>query len=553
MGAEDTTVAKSPVCDEFAAVLPLLSSNALEPGIELTRARHHVDECAWCRRELARYAHVDEALRRHYLTDVLAEPTATAAVLSRWLAGDDEDTPAPLPVGIPTQSPRGRRRRIISELGAVAAVLVFALVAQMLFSGRSRQTGPVLSPSSPAALSPASAMALAGKSVIFGTENGVYALNATDASQLWRYPAAQGAMPDPVNSVVAVDGVVYGTRIANGGGTRGMEGTDQVEVFALRASDGTLLWLRQLATSSSAAVVATGDTLVVAPNDTALSTGASPADCAVFALRASDGSTVWHTSISRPCITGPSVGTGQVYVGTPTHIIALRLSNGAQQWQTPILPGASPQGKTYSAVVGLALTANAGALYAEEKLYRGAGPPNGEILGTQVETDLLAVQTSDGSHIWRGGYQPGDMTTAYPPAVANGVLFAQAGDSLWSMATAADGADGWRYMHATELMGPVLGSGVLFATDYGGIASEQNGHTGEVSYTYAIRASDGHELWRSVTNGGVLAQVPSVADGLVVAPAGEFIYGLRASDGGHVWRFTTPADHITTPALIAAP
>ena len=60
-----TTPAPRPLCAAFAPLLPLISSGALEDD-EATPTREHVAGCAWCQQELARYAAVDEALRRQF-------------------------------------------------------------------------------------------------------------------------------------------------------------------------------------------------------------------------------------------------------------------------------------------------------------------------------------------------------------------------------------------------------------------------------------------------------------------------------------------------------
>ena len=60
-----TTPAPRPLCAAFAPLLPLISSGALEED-EATPTREHVAGCAWCQQEIARYAAVDEALRRQF-------------------------------------------------------------------------------------------------------------------------------------------------------------------------------------------------------------------------------------------------------------------------------------------------------------------------------------------------------------------------------------------------------------------------------------------------------------------------------------------------------
>jgi hypothetical protein len=60
-----TTPAPRSLCAAFAPLLPLISSGALEDAAA-TPTREHVAGCDWCQQEVARYAAVDEALRREF-------------------------------------------------------------------------------------------------------------------------------------------------------------------------------------------------------------------------------------------------------------------------------------------------------------------------------------------------------------------------------------------------------------------------------------------------------------------------------------------------------
>jgi hypothetical protein len=61
------TPSPRPLCAAFAPLLPLISSGALDVD-EATPTREHVAGCAWRQQELARYAAVDEELRRQFGT-----------------------------------------------------------------------------------------------------------------------------------------------------------------------------------------------------------------------------------------------------------------------------------------------------------------------------------------------------------------------------------------------------------------------------------------------------------------------------------------------------
>jgi outer membrane protein assembly factor BamB len=101
--------------------------------------------------------------------------------------------------------------------------------------------------------------------------------------------------------------------------------------------------------------------------------------------------------------------------------------------------------------------------------------------------------------------------------------------------------------------GPVLSADVLYATGWDGKA-------------YAVRASDGHELWQAPIGGGVAfltptpwvgalrprrpgSDPPTVMDGAVFVTGEQTLYGLRASNGAVAWRYQTESpSHDTVPA-----
>lgn len=69
-------------------------------------------------------------------------------------------------------------------------------------------------------------------------------------------------------------------------------------------------------------------------------------------------------------------------------------------------------------------------------------------------------------------------------------------------------------------------------------------------YTYAFRASDGRELWRTVAQGGEMSQPPAVGGGAVFSDGGTILYALRADDGTVLWRFLTRANILLMSPIV---
>ena len=83
-----------------------------------------------------------------------------------------------------------------------------------------------------------------------------------------------------------------------------------------------------------------------------------------------------------------------------------------------------------------------------------------------------------------------------------------------------------------------------------GVLASEHGVTAWHTFTYAVRASDGVEMWRAPTNGGLLAEPPVVASGVVLVPCGTVLRALRASDGRPLWTYMTPsAARIASPVV----
>lgn len=142
----------------------------------------------------------------------------------------------------------------------------------------------------------------------------VVALNATTGAQLWKFSVPfVTADDDPCSGIDVANGMVY-VDSKNG------------SVYALKESDGTLVWSRSIAKpgagNRSSPVVATNGVLYVGSHDKNL-----------YALNASTGAFLWKRSTGAFIDSSPAVANGVVYFASQDKkIYALNATNGAVLW-----------------------------------------------------------------------------------------------------------------------------------------------------------------------------------------------------------------------------
>jgi hypothetical protein len=129
-----------PFCAVYAPLLPVLDEPATQPRLA-AEVRAHAAACAYCRARSDEYTRLDAALRRAFTPDALPAPR-TEEIMRRL--NDSESAPVatpapPAPISEPsvTLAPLDYRRpprRAVTALAALAAALVVALLAQLIFS-----------------------------------------------------------------------------------------------------------------------------------------------------------------------------------------------------------------------------------------------------------------------------------------------------------------------------------------------------------------------------------------------------------------------------------
>lgn len=534
--------ARSPACAALAPLLALRDTGALDPAEEVA-VREHLAGCATCRADADLDTRIAASLRRVLHADAMpagAPPLSAEQIIAAAAAEDAAPGRGAFAPAHPTVwSPRSSGMpRWLAGVPALAAVLLVAVLAAFIFASRgSGRTGVV--PSATATLSPS----LAQRTVYIPTDVGLYALRASDGQVRWTFPA--GIDHTPIQAMAAVSSVLldHGTLyVCVTADPNTLAAAQQYSgIFALRASDGKRLWRVPTLFGCVGHLTLADGTLYAIPNPQDTFTQAD-SSLAVAAIRASDGKPLWGTSLPDPGIAGPVVVGDRVVVATISHLIALRRSDGHILWSTPIVPGAQQEGTDPSSYNdSVAITADGDKLLVLGKRLLTRGDSSHS---AAWEANLYLISAADGTHLLRTSVENDPWSIAYPPVVAGDVVYVQWGAGMTALSLPSSTLDQvWRFIPAQAasqneaMTGAAVAGGVVYTTDLFGVLSDHNGKRVTQNCTYAVRASDGRELWRTPTDAGQDARTPTVADGVVFAPAGGTLLALRASDGGVLWRY----------------
>jgi len=299
----------------------------------------------------------------------------------------------------------------------------------------------------------------------------LYALRSSDGSLLWKYQAG---------SLLAVEhGIAY------------VQGTDDT-FYALRASDGSMLWHYDMSKDVSG-VIAVVDGLVYFNSSNNLT---------LYTLRASDGKRLWQHKIDTDHYPSTVLAQGGVaYVAAEySRVTALRESDGAQLWQDDVsaLPPA-----------GLPLTVTLG---------------NGIVYAASNQT--MALRASDGKVLWQ-------FAKAGPLVVGNGMVYVSS-DQLYAL-RASDGTQVWRWQFpSSEQYVLTLDSSVVYAGPDGGTLFVNRERIDTYKeHLYALNGSTGAVLWNHSL--GQSHTVLDVSGGVVYALSQQALDAWQASSGSLLW------------------
>jgi outer membrane protein assembly factor BamB len=297
--------------------------------------------------------------------------------------------------------------------------------------------------------------------VYLGTQDGLYARNATTGKLLWHNNIGL----DYYSAPAVVNGIVYA-------GSYDLHGGDEAYLWALSATTGHMLWRLDLGNSTTvpqspivangvvydsndtdvfAVVAATGQPMwtYLGPGtgelgDLAMSGGTlflRTAD-GLDALNPSTGGVRWSAALpAAQVLSIPVVANGVVYAGSNLVLYAISASTGRQLWL-----------HFFSGATGLSFLSIAAAC---GRVFVGTYNDSSQ------KTYLYALtQARRGRQAWR--YPSGSSDTPPQPVVADDVVYANVGGTLLALRAAT----GHRLLDKRIIFGgapPVIVNGLLYA------------------------------------------------------------------------------------------
>ncbi len=352
--------------------------------------------------------------------------------------------------------------------------------------------------------------------IIFaGSSNTVYAFEASDGTLLW---SAQGY--NPVTGPLVAGGKVFVDDYKSE-----PDGSATISVVALKGTDGSQLWRKQVVTHANPAPPTPGTFGQFAANGvfyvavaSAPASNTQPARFVLYAFQASDGTLLWRSSGTYTQGQSATLlaANGVVFVYVD-RLYAYQASSGKLLWQSQgaSQPLSGPNG-TYSD-----LLVTQGSVYAA------------------ANDGLTAYSAGNGSQIW---HVPADSSLGHfmEITLANDVIYATQADG----ASALDAHTGkllWSYKANRQFSGflaPLTESNTLYISNF------MNG-------LLALDMHTGRLRWQNQVGGNGIR--PTLIAGTLFVGGGDgVISAVRASDGTILWRFPTNGGMSFPSALIVA-
>jgi outer membrane protein assembly factor BamB len=406
-------------------------------------------------------------------------------------------------------------------------------------------------------------------------DNLAYALRLSNGVVLWRHNIDGSADQPPL----ITNGVVYITSFVGQNGP--------AHIYALRASDGSLLWrydnayysYLSLSTSDSNVVYVSshdGISALQGNNGTTLwhfatkdSDAGSPLEVngvvyyssfisygsgTFYALRASDGTPIWH--YTGASVFTPIVANGVVYIGPGNGTLAaLDTSNGHQIWKRTIDANFFQSTQLVNGVLYTTTTKILEPPAAHSASPLQATTAIGSLLWNVFQnvptvqtvphkeglSSVYAIRASDGRILWHYTMNNGKNSWASWLSVENGVVYTSA--NTYTSGTTDQGdiyalqsSNGSVLWHDKLNRSP---STALLVNDTIYMSTSAGSSDGTI---YALRAHDGSLLWDYPILGPVFN--PPILDGntVYIGATDGMVYALRADNGRIVWHFLTQAE-----------
>lgn len=350
--------------------------------------------------------------------------------------------------------------------------------------------------------------------VYAGSFNTVYAFKASDGTLLWGAPGY-----NPPTGPLVADGKVFVDYYTNES-----DGSVTISVAALKGTDGSQLWSKQVVTHSTLVPPTPGTFGQLAANGTlyivvlsALATNTQPAQFLLYAYGESDGKLLWRSSgtFTQGENASMLVENGVVFVYVD-RLFAYKASNGSLLWQSQgaSQPLSRPDGR-YD------LQVNQGTVY------------------VATNDGLTAYHTDNGAQLWH--IPVGSVLNQFMEIIlTNGVIYASQGNGA-SALDASTGKQFWHYQAGDRAVGfvaPLTSSDTLYISNF-------------MSGLVALDIHSGNLRWQAQVGGNGIR--PILVDGTLFVGDGEgVITALSTSDGKILWRFPTNCGMSFPSALTVA-
>ncbi len=512
-----------PYCDRFAALLPLLSANELEPeAAAATRA--HLSGCPWCQRQLQEQGIVERALRQHLAA---LEASAPAFSAQEIMAMGERHSPTP-GAHAPSQPTRRPRRvsRFFTWAGPIAAVLAIVLLTAGVFSLRghpptSNQDRPTL---------------------YVSTLHDIVALRQSDGKLLWRSSVTSDTFSTPISD----HGIVYALAFR----------ADRFSLAALSASDGKELWEQPLPPDSQPVLAAANGIVYVVTSVYHCCQPETPDQPALLAFRGSDGKPLWgvnapitHTTrktnpgIQSQFTSAPIVYGNTLYIGLDNTVMALKADTGHYLWTALLhLPQVGvevPSGVTISLSLpnNEWLAADSTSVYVYTDIPQQQ-TPGSDLLGGPVAR-VTAVRANNGAPLWQADLGADLQDNFLPPVISNNTLYIEvanlhpASDTDTAFLIYALQADTGAQLTALKEPGTskrFFQPAFTYAFAYAGGTLYYTKPDGSLD---ALHLSNSHLLWNHPL--GVAATFLGTSDTAIFLLTRTSVQALSASDGHLLW------------------
>lgn len=412
-----------------------------------------------------------------------------------------------MPVDIrPTSPDLSQKRKVVSKrllsnpaihfMQTAAAVLIVGiLVIAFVLVFASRHTP----------LTGSTATGTSNQSIVTVISQGIiYALQPDRGTTLWTFATHESHSVE----VLAMDSQTVYTYIQ-----------EQGQIYALRASDGQLLWKTHLNIVSGRTDEGTGhivlDRGILFVNATDLNQGDI-----IFAVRVKDGTILWHYRATFSL--GLTASNGDVYAGSTDNngsnlmLVTLRETDGKQMWNYPAIP--------------LSITVANNVVY----MHSAHIPTSVGDGGNKEDMSLLALNTEKGTLLW--SKQTIDDAPG-PLAIENNMVFLATAYHLNTYHFCAYQRDTGTQLWCTQnTPTPIVGNPISFSV-MDGILYDTHVNNANPTSTQldAFDTATGKLLWtKNLTEGNVSFLVGM--KGTLYTEVGSHFSALSSVDGHVLWQ-----------------